>query len=308
MRFEGREAAARRVYSIPCPRCGTFDATMEFLDSRGQGLFAQEVACASGWIREHPGVTLKEADWTMLRSLTPLSMGEKADRLLIYLAKKYPKPETDMPLYQPDSRQDTSDPEIIAACWAEDYRDVLYLYHVYLYEKGLVTSRLQNNEDLNFIRPAGWDYLHRLRQTNPDSQVGFCAMWFDESVTPAWTDAISPAITDSGYRPMRIMDHQHNNRIDDEIIAKIRMSRFVVADFTHGQDGARGGVYFEVGFALGLGLPVIHTCRADMIADNKIHFDNRQYNFVVWEDGKWPEFKSALQNRINATVGRGKIR
>lgn len=39
------------------------------------------------------------------------------------------------------------------------------------------------------------------------------------------------------------------NRIDDEIIGRIRASRFIVADFT----GHRPGVYFEAGMMLGLG-------------------------------------------------------
>ncbi|MHB1951567.1 MAG: hypothetical protein ACYCQK_08840 [Acidiferrobacteraceae bacterium] len=106
---------------------------------------------------------------------------------------------------------------------------------------------------------------------------------------------------------MRIDQHPHNNRIDDEIIAKIRQSRFLVADFTHGENGDRGGVYFEARFALGLGLQVIHTCRQDMIDGNKIHFDSRQYNFVVWKDDALANFRTALQNRIEATIGRGRI-
>ena len=46
------------------------------------------------------------------------------------------------------------------------------------------------------------------------------------------------------------------DKIDDEIIGEIRRSRFLVADFTHGDKGARGSVYYEAGFAYGLGLPV----------------------------------------------------
>jgi nucleoside 2-deoxyribosyltransferase len=92
---------------------------------------------------------------------------------------------------------------------------------------------------------------------------------------------------------------QHNNRIDDEIAAMIRRSKFIVADFT----GRRGGVYFEAGFALGMGLPVIWVCSKDELKD--VHFDTRQYNFIVWEEGKLEECKKALQYRIEATIGRG---
>jgi hypothetical protein len=71
--------------------------------------------------------------------------------------------------------------------------------------------------------------------------------------------AIEAAVTRAGYRPMRIDGHEYIGGIMDEIIARIRESRFVVADLTHN----RGGVYYEAGFAFGLGIPVIPTCRND---------------------------------------------
>jgi len=89
--------------------------------------------------------------------------------------------------------------------------------------------------------------------------------------------------------------------IDDEIIATIRRSKFLVSDFT----GQRGGVYFESGFALGFGLRVIWTCRADELS--AVHFDNRQYNFLVWEREKLSDLAKRLQNRIEATIGRGPL-
>lgn len=112
---------------------------------------------------------------------------------------------------------------------------------------------------------------------------------------------IEPAIRNAGYDPKRIDQHEHVNRIDDEIVAMIRRSRFVVADFT----GQRGGVYFESGFALGLGLRVIWLCREDQL--NDVHFDTRQYNFLVWKPDEYAYLAKRLQNRIEATLGRGSI-
>lgn len=126
-------------------------------------------------------------------------------------------------------------------------------------------------------------------------------MWFDDRLRPIWTSAIEPAINGAGYDAKRIDAHEHNNRIDDEIMAMIRRSRFVVADFM----GNRGGVYFEAGFALGLGIPVIWTCRGSRL--HRVHFDNRQYAFVTWEPDKLEDFKTRLQNRIEATLGKGPL-
>ena len=62
-----------------------------------------------------------------------------------------------------------------------------------------------------------------------------------------------------------------------------------------------GGVYFEAGFALGLNLPVIWTCRKDDMAD--LHFGIRQYNTIDWDS---PEnLALRLQRRIEATLGKG---
>ena len=105
----------------------------------------------------------------------------------------------------------------------------------------------------------------------------------------------------AGYEPKRIDRHPHNQKIDDEIIAMIRRSKFVIADLT----GQRGGVYFEAGFAMGLGREVIWTCCKDELDKHEIHFDTRQYYFVTWEPDKLSDFQERLHNRIEAIVGKG---
>src|SRR5436305_13402542 len=89
------------------------------------------------------------------------------------------------------------------------------------------------------------------------------------------------AVRDAGYRPLRIDRKEHNNKIDDEIVAEIRRSKFVIADFTSEPDRPRGGVYFEAGYAMGFGTPVIWTCKEDLIS--QVHFDTRQFNHIIWK-------------------------
>ena len=135
-------------------------------------------------------------------------------------------------------------------------------------------------------------------------------MWFDDSLIEAWEKGFEPAITDAGYKPVRIDQIEHIDRIDDRIIAEIRRSRFVVADFTHRifddnyppeACGARGGVYYEAGYAHGLGIDVIFTCRNDLI--DLVHFDTQQYNHIVWEAPD--DLRAALTTRIAAVIGDG---
>ena len=115
--------------------------------------------------------------------------------------------------------------------------------------------------------------LHKLRGANIDSSKAFVAMWFDRSMDDAWGDGFEPAIRDAGYEPVRVDKKEYKNKIDDEIISEIRKARFAVADFTHGHKGARGGVYYEAGFAHGLAIQVIFTCRKGMLGE--IHLDTR---------------------------------
>ena len=113
-----------------------------------------------------------------------------------------------------------------------------------------------------------------------------------------YENGIQPAIEATGFSAKVINRDPTVEKIDDAIIAEIRRSKFIVADFTHGDDGARGGVYFEAGFAMGLGIPVIFTCRGDMIT--KVHFDTRQYNHIVWND--LDELRRRSEERIRARI------
>ena len=150
------------------------------------------------------------------------------------------------------------------------------------------------------ISPKGWAYLDSLRHGNSESQIGFIAMWFDESMNDAWK-AIEKGIRAAGYKPLRIDQKEHNNEINDEIIAGIRGSKFLVADFTK----QRGGVYFEAGFAKGLNLEVIWLCHQDDLKE--VHFDTRQYNFILWEADKLAELSKNLKDRIEAKFGHGSL-
>ena len=138
-------------------------------------------------------------------------------------------------------------------------------------------------------------------KVNVDSAQGFIAMWFDDSMKAASRDGIEPAIVDAGYSPMRIDAKLDINKIDDEIVAQIRRSRFLVADCTHGDTKARGSVYWEAGFAYGLGIEVIYTCRKDKAKD--LPFDTRQFSHIIWETPA--DLRSQLKERVSARLGDG---
>ncbi len=181
------------------------------------------------------------------------------------------------------------------------------------------------------ITAKGYTRLRELQQINQDSRQGFVAMWYAHEMDAPYELAIKPAIefveedqSEPVFRAVRVDNVQHVNDINDEMIAQIRRSRFLVCDLT----GHRGGVYFEAGFAFGLGLPVIYTCRqdwcqADDLLDAKrnkivnlydpegneipvkkegIHFDLAHRNHIVWQADKLDQFRIDLENRIKAVI------
>ena len=189
--------------------------------------------------------------------------------------------------------------------WSEsiEWSEIEYLLN-YLSEKGWLEA-----PDIG-IPGSGWlvtveghsrvEELE-MQERATDRAQAFVAMWFDDSMVEVYERGIGPAIETTGYKPLLINRKEHINRIDDEIEAEIRRSRFVVADFTHGDAGARGGVYYEAGLAKGRDLPVIFTCHEDSL--ETLHFDTNHYNHIVWSTPE--ELLGKLKNRILSVIGEG---
>lgn len=164
-------------------------------------------------------------------------------------------------------------------------------------------GKKSNPHDIK-LRPLGLAKLAEISSKGTGSDQAFVAMWFDESMADSYENGIVPAIKAAGYKPIRIDQVEHINKIDDEIISEIRRSRFLVADFTQGASGARGGVYYEAGFAAGLNIPVIFLCRQDAI--DHVHFDTRQFNHILWNTPE--DLREKLEKRITAVIGDGPSR
>jgi len=144
------------------------------------------------------------------------------------------------------------------------------------------------------LTAEGWKLAQPLPRPGGIPGQCFVAMWFDESMAEAFDQGIEPAVKDCGYKAVRIDRKEHNNQITDEIMAGIRDSQFMIADFT----GQRAGVYYEAGFARGLGRPVISCCREGEIGN--LHFDTKIISHVTWMDAA--NLREKLARRIKATI------
>jgi hypothetical protein len=275
---------APHIFVGNCERCGRVRITEEAIDEANR---LGKLHIISAWFRRinSPDVSLvKRLDIATIIADTPeYSVLEKLDRTLVAIADKTPEPgqrskftpQNDYPLVYAKSVDETA------------------FYVRQLAELGYV----QQESGIASIVAKGFQRLMEMQKSGRTSGFVFVAMWFAEQMNDIYNNAIEPAIREAGYKPIRVDRIEHVNRIDDEIIGRIRASRFIVADFT----GHRQGVYFEAGMMLGLGRTVIWMCKDEELAAS--HFDTRQYNFINYKSVE--EAQKRLYERIMAIEGAG---
>jgi hypothetical protein len=272
-----------------CLRCGNYS----IVDSAEQLLRArplQITGAVSGWTRQQNamGITprIGSNDVDRLRALRKPPFQERLERYLVAAADKAQTLGVSVKIGSDD---------LIGISYSDHINELVVILD-YLRQEGLMTSNLTDHERLT---AKGYIAADDLRAKRAASSQAFVAIWFTKDIEQVYEDGFKPAIEQAGFAPMLIKNKEHANKIDDEIIAEIRRSAFLVADFT----GQRQNVYFETGFAIGLGRQRIWTCRKDDIKN--LHFDIRQYNCIDWENAA--DLAKRLQLRIEALFGRGPL-
>jgi hypothetical protein len=310
------------VLKILCYKCGQYniteDATNHYL--KYNPLKLQESANISGWLTSNQKFTFETKDIERLRRLKSFYVDEKAEILFSELAKHYPTPGDNIPdLFQLIAKIDDlklhegfpkigglNEDNVISGLYyytksrSQNLREFNYLFDTYLIQhKGFLVKVGTNFK----ITPTGWSYLTQLRNPNQESSIVFIAMKFEDKLKEYSDKWFESGIKKAGYRPIRIDKYNHNNLIDDEIIANIRKSKFIIADFTDNS----AGVYYESGFARALNIPVINLCNKECFesTDKKVHFDTNHYPFLLWEWDKGDDIRDRLKIRIESTIGKG---
>lgn len=287
--LENDEYRTRDGFSYDCAACGPFfiartaDTIQRNKDSDPR---------LSAWIRAHeenkqpkPELFSYSID-EITNNIRQFSVLEKQLFLLRAIERRtvYPgkevmlNPDIDYPL-----------------AWAVNRNEFDYILDS-LEQRGLITqSDIIGSCEVK-ISPHGWDYLDSETVKPAFTDQVFVAMSFDKALNSVWEEGIKPAIEQAGYKAHRIDKEEHIDRIDAKIISDIKDSLFIVADVTQ----QKQGVYFEAGFAIGLNRPVIWCVKRDEL--EKVHFDTRQYNHIVWETPE--QLKEQLYYRICAVIGR----
>ena len=234
-----------------------------------------------------------------------LSVAERSDRLLLYLAENSRIIGLSVHFLTKGKGFGASTMmELLAISESVKHQEVEFLVKNLQKAELVQFEKFDNGQEGGYnaiVTVAGHNRIAEL-SSRTDSAQAFMAMWFHDSMSRVYDEAFAPAIEDAGYRPFRIDRHDYTGKIDDEVIAQIRRSRFLVADFTHEtRETVRGSVYYEAGFAHGLNIPVIFTARKG----SDVHFDLSHHNRIEWEGTDLPKLRNALKNRILAVEKLG---
>lgn len=245
-------------------------------------------------------------DAEIIQAWYPKSFSERIDLILLYLNKKTKHIGQQVQLEYN---------ELLSVMFV-DRKD-----YIYFEEKSIESCKIRNDGDcehelmyiLNYLEqscyidfshslsfksgctisltPEGYSRIDVLQKNTSRGRKVLVAMKFGNE-TKNLREAIRKGIKDAEYEAVFIDEVQHNDFITPELLKHIRDSKFVVVDLTHQNNGA----YFEEGYAMGLGKPVIQLCRNGV----KLHFDVAQKNTIMWDtEADIPE---RLTNRIKATI------
>ena len=129
-----------------------------------------------------------------------------------------------------------------------------------------------------------------------DSKLVFVITAFRDDLDPIF-EGIEAAGRAVGLEAKRVKDVPGDYRITDQIVRMIHEARLVVADLTH----ERPNVYFELGYARGLGKTVVTIARDG----TPIHFDVKDWTYLTYIDSRILErdIRKRFEYELSGNVG-----
>lgn len=312
----------RNLYFYPCPICGKYQLGA-YWKERGQfnmnhlaaflahnaydpaDDFEQRYFTTAGkeicdQLREEGGGYPVHIDSEIVEAWYPKSFAEKIDRILLYLNKHAPHigQTTQFAVQTLYSFLFIDRYDFVNGQYVLREQDAIEAEARFiiscLIQQGLIADggRLPFAAAQRFtITPRGYARIDELQKSTANGKNVLVAMKFGEDTKPL-REAIRLGIQSAGYIAIFIDEVQHNDFITPELLKYIKDSKFVVVDLTHQNNGA----YFEEGYAMGLGKPVIQLCKEGV----QLHFDIAQKNTIMWaSEADIPE---RLRKRIDATI------
>ncbi len=219
----------------------------------------------------------------------PKNASDKMDNLLLYFYKKQ-RYDGD-PIFLRKPQNINIEEETIIYNYFKNKQE-LFFYIKSLTNKNFIESNYTTSSNTYIkLTHEALNRIVEIENNSVKSNECFIAMAFDDR-TKTYREAIKKALENNKFKAV-IIDEEHldsDKTIPDGILNKIRKAKFCIADFTlH-----RNGVYFESGYALGLGKQVIYTCKEDDFKN--AHFDIKQLQHVLYNTPD--ELEKKLTNKI----------
>lgn len=299
-RYDGEHG----IYAIDCTNCGSYriseSSVAELLDFYSDKRSAHLPLVAHKIRRRQRG----EADlWVSPTWLQDICEGplefpsafEQVENLIIFMAEIL-GPGVTMPLNHQTCQ---------AAVGAKDGQSLGWVL-LQAYEQDWVQGNPSKGLNVDYSIPngtlslKGWEWYNEIGR-HKQSHIAFMAMKFgDGELNAMIEDHFRPAIEETGFELRLLSDEPEAGLIDNRLRVEIRRSRLLIADLSHHNNGA----YWEAGFAEGLGIPVIYTCKKSVLEDEnqKIHFDTRNQLIVPWDTATQSdavkELKATIRNSL----------
>lgn len=136
-------------------------------------------------------------------------------------------------------------------------------------------------QEIQRLLPEIAEQVAKLINTVDEARAQNCDVFviiaFSDDMEPIF-EGIHDAASHHGLKAERVKDIVGDYRITDKVISMIKSSRMIVADITH----ERPNVYFEIGYARGLGKEVITVARKG----TEVHFDVKDWPCLFYDDSR----------------------
>ena len=152
----------------------------------------------------------------------------------------------------------------------------------------------------------GFEVYEELKKGKSKSNQVFMALQFGTQADEFYNTHLKPAV--SAFEQLELKDIRQKNQagmINIHMEAEIRQSKFLIADVTPVEGKPNANVYWEAGFAQGLGKKVIYLCEKeafDILKNSgKVPFDVRNHYHLVYDLQDPEASKAILQDVIYNT-------
>lgn len=297
-----RENASRGIFSIKCQRCGEFSISRDCI----QYLDVKEKISKISYVLSSLSRELYETKGEPLQ-FTTTNLEEYARHYLVpdvnnieEKIKKFLQRLREKTEYFGQEINFKDIETVFPLAYAKNSEELMALLTL-MTEKKLAKIKVISNSDVKSVKillsANGWDMTNSTQKENKESNKGFVAVWFDESMNEN-INAIETAIEDCNFKPICIRDEHFSEKIMDKALGEIRKSRFVVVDLT----GNRGSVFFEAGFAHGLGVETIYVFREQDGEKEKFPLEFYARHYQCYKYKTAADLREKLKNAISARI------